>query len=75
MNERVMRQLGISISQPNIKHNFTLGIIKDLTVAFHTFPDVSFKIDVMVIDALSSWGILLSKYLVTKIGGIFQYQG
>jgi hypothetical protein len=75
MTERVMHQLGISISQPNTQDGFTRGIIKDLVVAFHTFPDVSFKIDVIVIDTLSSWGILLCKDLVEKLGGSFQDQG
>jgi hypothetical protein len=76
MTERVMHQLGLSISQPNndTQDGFTRGLIKDLVVSFHTFPDVSFKIDVMVIDTLSSWGILLSKDLVEKLGGTFQDQ-
>jgi hypothetical protein len=29
----------------------------------------------MVIDTLSSWGILLCKDLIEKLGGSFQYQG
>jgi ribonuclease HI len=75
MTERVMRQLGLNVSQPNTQDGFTRGIIKDLDVAFHACPNVPFKIDVMVIDTLSSWGILLSKDLVEKLAGSFQDQG
>jgi len=44
-------------------------------VSFHTFPDVSFKIDVIVIDTLSRWGIFLCKELVEKLGRSFQDKG
>jgi hypothetical protein len=64
MTERVMYKLGLNISQPNTQDGFTRVIIKDLSVAFHACPDASFKIDVMVIDALSNWGILLCKGLI-----------
>jgi ribonuclease HI len=77
MTQRVMHQLGLSISQPynDTRDGFTRGLIKDLVVSFHTCPDVSFKIDVIVIDTLSSWGILLCKDLVEKLGRSFQDQG
>jgi hypothetical protein len=55
VTERVMHQLGLNISQPNTRDGFSRGIIKDLGVAFHACHDVSFKIDVIVIDTLSSW--------------------
>jgi hypothetical protein len=60
MTERVMHQLGLSISQPNTQEDFTKGIIKDLSVSFHACPDAPFTIDVLVIDALRNWGIILS---------------
>ena len=77
MTQRVMHQLGLSISQPynDTRDGFTRGIIKYLVVSFHTFPDVSFKIDVIVIDTLSRWGIFLCKELVEKLGISFQDQG
>jgi hypothetical protein len=59
MTERVMHQLGLSMSQPNTREDFTKGIVKDLSVSFHVFPDASFTIDVLLIDALSNWGIIL----------------
>jgi hypothetical protein len=75
MTERVMHQLGLSISQPNTQEGFTRGIIKDLSVAFHAFPDAPFTIDVLVIDALSNWGIILRKDLIENLTGSFQNQG
>jgi ribonuclease HI len=75
MTERVMHQLGLSISQPNTQGGFTRGIIKDLSVSFHAFPDAPFTIDVLVIDTLSNWGILLRKDLIENLTGSFQDQG
>jgi hypothetical protein len=75
MTERVMHQLGLSISQPNTREDFTKGIVKDLSVAFHAFPDAPFTIDVLVIDALSNWGIIFCKDLVENLAGSFQNQG
>jgi hypothetical protein len=64
MTERVMHQLGLSISQPNTQEGFTRGIIKDLSVVFHACPDAPFTIDVLVVDSLSNWGIILCKDLI-----------
>jgi hypothetical protein len=75
ITERVMRQLGLNISQPNTQGGFTQGIIKDLSVSFHACPDVPFTIDVLVIDALSNWGIILHKDLVENLTKSFQNQG
>jgi hypothetical protein len=75
MTERVMHQLGLCISQPNTQGGFTRGIIKDLSISFHVCPDSPFKIDVIVIDTLSNWGILLRKDLIEKLTGSFQDQG
>jgi hypothetical protein len=54
MAKRVMHQLGLSISQPNMQGGFTQGIINDLSVSFHAFPDALFTIDVLVINTLSN---------------------
>jgi hypothetical protein len=75
MIERVMNQLGLSISQPNTQGGFTQGIIKDLSIAFHACPDAPFKIDEIMIDTLFNWGILLRKDLIEKLTERFQDQG
>jgi hypothetical protein len=75
MNERVMHQLGRSISQPNTREYFAKGIIKDLNVSFHSFPDTPFTIDMLVIDALRNWGIILHKDLVENLAVNFQNLG
>ena len=54
MTEEVMHQLGLSLSQPNAQGDFAKGIIKDLNVAFNSFPSTPFNIDVIVVDALSN---------------------
>jgi hypothetical protein len=38
-----------------------LGLIKDLHVKLVVYLDISFLIDVVVIDVLDSWGMLLSR--------------
>jgi hypothetical protein len=75
MTERVINQRGLSISQPNTQGGFTRGIIKDLSIAFHACLDAPFTIDVLVIDTLSNWGILLRKDLIDNLTESFQDQG
>jgi hypothetical protein len=75
MTEKVMHQLGLSVSQPNTRGDFAKGIIKDLNVAFESFPSTPFTIDVLVIDALRNWGIIFHKDLVEYLAGNFQNQG
>jgi hypothetical protein len=52
MNEEMMDQLGLRLSQPNAQGGFAKGVIKDLEVAFNSFPSGPFYIDVMVVGAL-----------------------
>jgi hypothetical protein len=55
-----MHQLGLSVSQPNTRGDFSKGIIKDLNVDFDSFPNAPFTIDVLVIVlviyVLRNWG-------------------
>jgi hypothetical protein len=74
MVEEVMHQLGLSLSQPNDQGIFSKGIIKNLNVAFDSFPSAPFYIDVIVVDALSNWGIVFRKDLITHLVGRFQDQ-
>jgi hypothetical protein len=66
--------LGLSLSQPNARGGFAKGIIKDLEVAFDSCPNAPFFIDVMVVDALNSLGIILYKSLIKHLAGSFHEQ-
>jgi hypothetical protein len=74
MTEEVMHQLGLNLSQPNAQGGFAKGIIKNLNVAFNSCPSAPFNIDVIVVDALSNWGIILHKDLIMHLAGSFQDQ-
>jgi hypothetical protein len=74
MIEEVMHQLGLSLSQPNSQGDFSKEIIKDLNIAFNSFPNTSFNIYVIVVDALINWGIIFYKDLIKHLAGIFQDQ-
>jgi hypothetical protein len=74
MTEEIMHQLGLILSQPNAKGGFAKGVIKDLEVAFDSCPSYPFYIDVMVVDALNNWGIILHKDLIKHLARIFQDQ-
>jgi hypothetical protein len=71
MTEKIMHQLGLSLSRPNTRGGFAKGIIKDLEVAFDSCPRASFFIDVIVVDALNSFGIVLHKDLIKQLVGSF----
>jgi hypothetical protein len=79
---KVMQQLGLDISQPyqnmcesESKPITVCGLINNIRVSLDAFPDISFVIDVVIIDVPSIWGILLSKELVTNLEWIFQMDG
>jgi len=67
--------LGMILSQPNTQGDFAKGIIRYLNVSFDSCPSAPFTIDVLVIDALSNWGIIFRKDLVEHLAGSFQDQG
>jgi hypothetical protein len=61
-----MNQLGLRITRPyrnvcNIASRAfpACGLIKDLKVSLATYPNISILMDVVVIDVLESWGMLL----------------
>jgi hypothetical protein len=62
-----MHQLGMSLSRPNTRGGFAKGIIKDLEVAFDSCPSAPFFIDVIIVDALNSLGIILHKDLIKRL--------
>jgi hypothetical protein len=50
----------------------THGIIIDLQVKLAFHPDITFKMDVLVIDVPDAWGMLLSRKWVATMGGCIQ---
>jgi ribonuclease HI len=74
MTEKIMHQLGLSLSRPNTKGGFAKGIVKDLEVSFDSCPSAPFFIDVIVVDALNSFGIVLHMDLIKQLAGSFHEQ-
>jgi hypothetical protein len=72
ITEETMQQLGLTLSQSNTGGGFARGVIKELEVAFDSCPSAPFFLDVMVVDAVSSWGIILHKDLIKHLAGSFQ---
>jgi ribonuclease HI len=79
MTKKVMEQLNLRISRPY--HNiFAMdsktievhGLIKRLQVHLASFPDIQIEMDIVVIDVLDTWGMLLSRKTTTDLGGNIQ---
>jgi hypothetical protein len=73
---KVMQQLGLEISRPyrnvcgvDSKPIMLCGLIKDLGVSMVVFPYISIAINIVVIDILDVWGMLLSREWVETLGG------
>jgi hypothetical protein len=45
------------------------GLIKDLKVSLAVYSDILVLMDVVVIDVLDAWGMLLSRKWATNLGG------
>jgi hypothetical protein len=45
------------------------GVIKDLKVKLAAYLDISLLMDVVVIDVLNAWGMLLSCKWAANLGG------
>jgi hypothetical protein len=69
MTEEVMQQLGLKISRINTKDNFVRGAIKDLEVAFDSFPDAPFRINVFIVGDINKFGIIICDELIAHLGG------
>lgn len=48
------------------------GLIKDFQVKLVAYPDISLLMDVVVIDVMDAWGMLLSRKWVANLGGSIQ---
>jgi hypothetical protein len=65
----VMKQLGLKTTQDLIEHVCAMdarevkvyGVIKNLLVYLVVEPDIKILMDIVVIDVLDSWGMLLSR--------------
>lgn len=79
MTKKIMDKLNLRISRPY--HNIcamdskkieVCGLIKGLQVHLAAFPDIQIEMDVVVIDVLDAWGMLLSRKTTTDLGGNIQ---
>lgn len=75
----IMKQLGLNITRPYKKvsgFNSTLveveGLIKDLKVSLAKNPNISYLMDVVVIDVPDVWRMILSRKWGAKVGGHLQ---
>jgi hypothetical protein len=79
MTKKVMEQLNLRISRPY--HNiFSMdsrtievhGLIKGLQVHLAAFPDIVIEMDIVVVDVLDTWGMLLRRKITIDLGGSLQ---
>ena len=80
MTKKVMEQLNLRISRPY--HNICVmdskmikvhGLIKkSLQVHLAAFPDIQIEMDIIVIDGLDAWGMLLSRKTTVDLGASIQ---
>jgi ribonuclease HI len=79
MTKNIMERLGLKVTRPY--HNVcamdsreieTHGVIIDLQVNLVLYPNIAFKMDVLVIDVPDAWGMLLSRKWAATIGGCIQ---
>jgi ribonuclease HI len=69
MTEEVMQQLGLKVSMSNTKDEFVKGAIKDLEVAFDSYPDAPFLMNVFVINDINKFGIIICDELIAHLDG------
>jgi len=76
MTKRVMEQLNLRISRPyyNIcamdsKKIKVHGLIKDLQGHLSVYHDIMIVMDIVVVDVLNAWGMLLSRKWTSDLGG------
>jgi ribonuclease HI len=74
MTEEVMCQLGLTPSQTNTEDDFARGIINNLEVAFNSFLNAPFLINVVVINAINNLGVILHKDLIEYLNGSIHEQ-
>jgi hypothetical protein len=79
ITKNVMNMLNLKITRPY--HNVcamdsreveTHGIILNLQVKLAAYPNITFPMDILVIDVPDAWGMLLSRKWVATLGGTLQ---
>jgi hypothetical protein len=76
MSLKVMEHLGLKIKRPygnvcgiDFKRVKVYGLCEDIEVLLIDFSHISLLMDIVVIDVLDSWGILLSRRWYSTLGG------
>jgi hypothetical protein len=76
MSLKVMEQLGLKTTQPygnvcgiDSKMVKVYGLCEDVEVFLIDFPDISFPMNIVVINVPDAWGILLSRSWSVSLGG------
>jgi hypothetical protein len=79
MSLKVMNQLGLRTTRPyrnvcamDSREIKVCGLIKDLHVKLVVYPNISILMDVVVIDVLDAWCMLLSRKWAASLGGSIQ---
>jgi ribonuclease HI len=69
MIEEVMQQLDLKISRANTRDDFVKGSIDNLDIAFESCPGAPFSINVVVVDDVNHFGIIICNSLIECLGG------
>jgi len=75
----VMKELNLHITKPyrdlysfDSKRVKCVGLIKDVAISLAQIPEKSIVMDVVVVDILARFGMLLSRYWGAKLGGVLK---
>jgi hypothetical protein len=76
MSLKVMEQLGLKTTRPygnvcgiDSRRVKVFGVCEDVEVFLIDFPHISLLMDILVIDVLDAWGMLLSRTWSSSLGG------
>lgn len=79
ITKKVMNQLNSKITRPyrnvcamDLREVEAHGIILGLQLKLAAYPKISFQMDILVIDVLDAWGMLLSRNWGATLGGNIQ---
>jgi hypothetical protein len=76
---KVMQQLGLKVTRPyrNVcgfesKAIPTHGVIENVEICLKEYPEKVIHMDIVVMDILDVWGMLLSRKFASKLGGTLE---